>query len=229
MRMTRMRTRTGRTMGWVALGALALGLGLACDYDSGTDPNGEDPGDATIVAAVTADGSAAEGVTLTLYEEGGTTSLETATTDVGGEAEFTMLDAGTYDVEMTVPSGLMLSVGETARKSVTLSESGEASVAFALETGTETAPADTVEVDAINFSFSPSELTIEPNTLVRWVNQTSTLHTVTPDGHTEWSDTSLPGMGDTFEHVFRAEGTFPYYCSPHRSAGMTGVVTVEAP
>jgi plastocyanin len=86
-----------------------------------------------------------------------------------------------------------------------------------------------VVVEAINYEFSQADLTIAPNTLVRWVNTTGTTHTVTPDGHSEWADTSLPDMGDTFEHVFRTEGSFPYYCTPHRSFGMVGTVTVQAP
>ena len=222
---------TRRTRTWGALvGTLALAVGLvaACDGDeNGTGPNGEDPGDATIVATVTADGSAEQGVTLDLYEEGGTTSLETATTDMAGEAEFTLLDAGTYDVEVTVPSGLALASGEEARKAVTVSESGQAAVSFALETPVEAT--DTVVVEAVNFEFTPADLTIAPNTMVRWVNTTSTLHTVTPDGHDEWTDTSLGSQGDTFEHVFTGEGVFPYYCTPHQSQGMTGTVTVQSP
>jgi hypothetical protein len=54
-------------------------------------------------------------------------------------------------------------------------------------------------------------------------------HTVTPDGHTEWADNiSLSTAGQTFEHTFEAEGEYPYYCHPHRDAGMTGVIRVVA-
>lgn len=77
------------------------------------------------------------------------------------------------------------------------------------------------------FQFSQPELRIEPGTTVRWVNTTSTFHTVTPDGHTAWSEWQTASQGESFEVTFDQEGTFPYYCLPHRSLGMTGTVIVE--
>lgn len=93
-----------------------------------------------------------------------------------------------------------------------------------------TGPSDTgavVEIEIRNFEFSPSELTIAPGTTVRWRNTTSTFHTVTPDGHAQWEEWQTAGMDQTFEVRFDETGTFPYYCVPHRSLGMTGTITVE--
>jgi len=213
---------------WQRLVAVAMvaGFGLAaCDEGGGMDP--PTGAESSIVVTVTADGSELSGVTVELYAQAGSTVLETATTDADGEATFADLIAGTYDVEVTVPAGYTLAED---RKTVSVGESAEATTSFALEAdGTSMEPADTVVVEAINFQFSPSDLTIAPNTLVRWVNTTTTTHTVTPDGHSEWSDATLAGSGTTFEHVFLTEGSFPYYCTPHRSSGMTGTVTVQAP
>ena len=33
--------------------------------------------------------------------------------------------------------------------------------------------------------------------------------------------------GETFEVRFDQVGTFPYYCNPHRSLGMTGTIIVQ--
>jgi len=34
------------------------------------------------------------------------------------------------------------------------------------------------------------------------------------------------GVGATYEHKFTTAGTYPYFCAPHCSVGMTGTVTV---
>jgi plastocyanin len=40
------------------------------------------------------------------------------------------------------------------------------------------------------------------------------------------SPTTL-GSGAAYHHQFTAAGTYPYFCSPHAGAGMTGTVTVQ--
>lgn len=226
--------REATTTRWVErgvlAGALVLAVGLlgSCDSDT-TDPagNGEDS-TTTIVATVTADGSPASDVTVDLYEEGGTTSLQTATTNGAGEAEFADVVAGTYELEVTVPSGYTVADTDTTRKSVTAVADQDATVSFSLVMQTANAT-DTVDVVLTNYAFTPGDLTIEPGTMVRWVNDTNTFHTITPDGHSEWNEGSVSSMGEMFTHTFTVEGTFPYYCSPHQSLGMTGTVTVQAP
>lgn len=211
----------------VLAGALAAVVGLvaACD-DGGTGPNGDTA--ATVVASVTLDGSPEPGVSVALYAEAGSTALETATTDAEGEARFPNETAGTYDVEVTPPSGAMVADDGPTRKTTTVAEGGEATVSFALVTDT-TGGSNVEEVHLTSgFEFTPSDLTIEPGTTVRWVNDADIFHTITPDGHSEWSEGSVSSTGDTFEHTFDTEGTFPYYCSPHLSQGMTGSITVQA-
>lgn len=89
-------------------------------------------------------------------------------------------------------------------------------------------PGPVVEVELLeSFRFSPDELRVEAGTTVRWRNTTSNFHTVTPDGHSAWSEWQTAGTGETFEVTFDVPGTYPYYCNPHRSLGMTGTVIVE--
>ena len=89
------------------------------------------------------------------------------------------------------------------------------------------APGDVVEIQLSNFTFSQRELRVAPGTTVRWRNTTSTFHTVTPDGHSQWSEWQTAGVDETFEVRFDQVGTFPYFCLPHRALGMTGTVIVE--
>jgi len=77
------------------------------------------------------------------------------------------------------------------------------------------------------FSFSPQTVTIMPGDTVRWVwaeggHTTTSGTSCTPDGR--W-DSGLLAMGATFEVVFPAPGSFPYYCIPH-CPPMTGTVVV---
>jgi len=81
-------------------------------------------------------------------------------------------------------------------------------------------------VNIAGITFSPADLTVAVGTTVRWVNGTGAVHTVTPDGHTQWNDATLQAGGQ-FEHTFSTAGTFAYYCTPHRSLGMTGVIRVQ--
>lgn len=212
------------------LGAvLVLAVAWAGACDSGTDPggdNGSGSDTGSIAATVTADGSPASGVTLELFASGGTTVLETQTTDASGDATFSQLASGTYEVEVTVPSGFEVANSGPTRQSVGVTDGQESTVSFSLvsdQTG------NIVEVTLTNYEFTPGDLTIEPGTTVQWVNQTNTFHTITPDGHSEWTEGTVSQTGDTFTHTFDTEGTFPYYCNPHRSLGMTGSVTVQAP
>ena len=88
----------------------------------------------------------------------------------------------------------------------------------------------TVAVGNGDDSFSPSSLTIHPGDTVQW--------TWNENGHTTTSgtngvpnglwDSGLRGNGATFSHTFNTAGSFPYYCTPHWSFGMTGTVIVSS-
>lgn len=83
-------------------------------------------------------------------------------------------------------------------------------------------------------SFQPRDLSIRVGETVTWVNSTTLLHTITPDGHAEWTRREVSRRGDTFRATFDREGVYWYYCEIHGApgAGMYGriiVGDVEAP
>lgn len=187
----------------------------ACGGDGSepTPPN-TDPG-AISGTVREAGASGLAGVTVAL--SGAATG--TTTTSATGGYQFQNLSAGQYTVSVTAPAGFE---APTA-KSVTVSAGATATVDFELQ-----AEEEGVEViDLSGTSFSRPQLTIPAGTTVRWVNKDGVFHTVTPDGHSEWSSASLNQQGQTFEHTFNSAGSFPYYCQPHKSAGMTGTITVQ--
>lgn len=79
-------------------------------------------------------------------------------------------------------------------------------------------------------TFSPSSVSIPVNSVVKWISSSSLRHTVTsgtagtPDGK---FDQELLSSGSTVCLKFTVAGTYNYYCTPHFSMGMTGVVTVQ--
>lgn len=203
--------------------AVASLLAVGCGGDDGgTDPVTT----GTVRVTVNADGSAEPGVTVRLFPNGGSSASATQTTGSDGRVTFSDVPTGTHEVGIDVPSGFSLGTGETERKSVTVSAGATANATFAI---VEDAPAENVvEITAANLTFTDNDVTIAPGTTVRWINGDGVFHTVTPDGHTEWSSANL-GSGATFEHTFNTAGDFPYHCNPHLAQGMTGIIRVQAP
>lgn len=207
--------RHGRTFAWLAA-ALLVG---SC----GGNGSMVDPSPATIQATVTLDGAAASGVTVRLFAATGGNALAVRQTGTDGTATFASLDPATYEAEVEVPAGAELS--GAARRSVSAAAGATAAITFMLSTPGAPAP---VEINLTSgLTFSPDDVTIEPGTTVTWRNDVAMLHTITPDGHDEWSEATLSAAGATFSHTFNSVGTFPYFCTPHLSAGMTGVIRVE--
>lgn len=93
--------------------------------------------------------------------------------------------------------------------------------------GTENPSAN--EVGMSSQSFTPSSIEVEVGTTVTWTNGSSVSHTVTSGTNGEhdgkFDSGSIPPSG-TFTFTFDEVGTYPYYCIPHLSSGMTGTVTV---
>jgi plastocyanin len=213
----RRRTGAGRGVGLVAAGLL---LG-ACG-GNGSDPVDPGPQQAAIQTTVTLDGAPASGVEIRLFASSGGAALAVQQTGSDGTTTFTALDPGTYEVEVDVPAGAELDPA-TPRRSVTATAGSTAAVTFALATA---GGADEVTITVTgSLSFSPADVTIERGQRVVWRNAVSMLHTITPQGHTEWSEGKVTNADDTFTHTFQAAGTFPYECTLH--AGMTGVVRVQ--
>jgi halocyanin-like protein len=78
-----------------------------------------------------------------------------------------------------------------------------------------------------NLGFGPAAIRVSPGTTVvwRWNGKGGAHNVVAEDGSFE---SQLVGdQGHTFRHTFEEPGTTKYYCSPHQSLGMKGVVVVQ--
>ena len=157
-------------------------------------------------------------VEVKLYDVGGSVSLATGSTAADGRVLFPNLDPGAYDVEITLPSGYVMAGSDAARKEASVTAGVITDVTFAVD-GPEV-----VIVQAEGTSFTPPAVTVGVGATVRW-QRVNGVHTVTPIGHTEWTEGNLDGASTTFDHTFDEVGVFNYECVIHD--GMTGTVTVE--
>ena len=96
----------------------------------------------------------------------------------------------------------------------------------------QTAPADaatpdakTIQVVIDNFAFSPREITVAPGTRVTWVNHDDVPHTATSSAKPRAFDSKGLDTDATFSFVFKAPGTYEYFCAVHPH--MTGKVIVK--
>jgi len=76
------------------------------------------------------------------------------------------------------------------------------------------------EVKIANFAFSPGTITVTAGTEITWINEDSTVHTVTGAGF----ESGEIKPGQSYNHAFSSPGTYDYHCSIHSS--MTGQVVV---
>jgi plastocyanin len=72
-------------------------------------------------------------------------------------------------------------------------------------------------VDTSNsYDFSPKKITVKKGTTVKWTNQSTTKHDVSPTPETsDFKKSELMAKGETYEVTFNTVGTFSYICSPH--------------
>jgi plastocyanin len=94
------------------------------------------------------------------------------------------------------------------------------------ETGAQTSaasgqPSGGGLVNAEDFKFEPSEVSVQPGSEVVWENLGDSTHTVKGD---EFFSKAI-NPGDGWSSVFEEEGTFDYVCTLHPQ--MTGTVVVE--
>lgn len=89
--------------------------------------------------------------------------------------------------------------------------------------------------DAGLLKFDPEELTIKSGDTVKWVNNKLAPHNAVFDSSklddavaTKLSHKQLVfSPGESYQSTFDEPGVYPYYCEPHRGAGMVGTITVE--
>lgn len=75
--------------------------------------------------------------------------------------------------------------------------------------------------------FTPEVVRAGVGDTVRWTNTASDRHNSTSVGPTPWDSGLLNPWGGRFSRAFPIAGTFAYYCSTHRSFGMTGMVKIQ--
>lgn len=112
------------------------------------------------------------------------------------------------------------------------SEPTDTATATPTESGEPSADHTVVVGPGGSLVFDPGELSVAPGDTVQF-SWDSNFHTVTvesrPDG-SDWTGTGeeTHDAGYTHTHTFDTEGTYEYYCNPHRSSGMVGSITVGA-
>jgi len=80
------------------------------------------------------------------------------------------------------------------------------------------------EANGGNFGFSPAAVRVDPGTTVTWEWVAGSHNVVDDAGNFESELTSEEGH--TFSQTFEETGVVKYYCLPHDSMGMRGVVVV---
>jgi plastocyanin len=74
-------------------------------------------------------------------------------------------------------------------------------------------------------AYGTNPLVVPPGTTVTWVNQDPAMpHTATSTSGL-WNSQVL-NTGQSYSYQFTTEGTFPYICTIHGAASMSGVVQV---
>jgi plastocyanin len=93
-----------------------------------------------------------------------------------------------------------------------------------------------------DYVFNPVGLFIEAGEAITWVNENGG-HSATayvaenpqsevrriPDEAEGWDSQVLTEEGAEFTHTFEVEGTYDYYCLPHKSLGMIARIVVGRP
>ena len=82
-------------------------------------------------------------------------------------------------------------------------------------------------VRMVNFAFQPQFLTNHVGDTVLWTNTTTSFHDVVSSNNAWTASAQFPAPG-TFPVTFNTPGVYGYYCSPHHSFGMVGMVVVQA-
>lgn len=83
------------------------------------------------------------------------------------------------------------------------------------------------EVEATNFEFDPTEVTIAAGEAVEVTNAGKTLHTFTVDGEGINTGNIPTGQTEVADTTGLEAGTYDFFCLLHRSA-MQGTLVVEA-
>lgn len=88
----------------------------------------------------------------------------------------------------------------------------------------------TIDVGAPSpYAFDPAAVRISPETTVVWEwTGRGGQHNIVAGDRAFQSDYYLEA-GNTFEYTFTEPGVYKYYCTPHQTQGMLGVIEVVEP
>jgi plastocyanin len=157
-------------------------------------------------------------------------SSATTITDANGDYTFTGLDNGSYTIIPSIagitfsPDSSAQTVGGADINAVNFIATPEL-IAQIVQCPTS----GTTNVTIQDFSFTPDNVTISTNEIVKWTNNGPSPHTVTSGSPWDYSadiyDSGDLGTGMTFCVQFRGTGTSQYTCTIHPA--MVGSVVVQ--
>jgi plastocyanin len=85
-------------------------------------------------------------------------------------------------------------------------------------------------IKAINYKFTPAQISIAAGDTVIWENTSNEAHTSTSGsackGDGKW-DSGMINPGKRYTRVFQETGVFRYFCTPHCADSMNGKITVK--
>ncbi len=183
-------------------------------------------GDLTIVdfAYAPRDIEVAPGTTLTWANNGVALHTVTARSGLfdsglmasGTTFSYTFTEAGTYQYFCTLHPDMTGTV-------IVPSASGD--VPPPVDPPPAPAPAVSGDVQAVDFAFSPVNLTVPAGSTITWVNTGVALHTATARNGS--FDSGFLNTGDSYSKRFDAPGTFEYFCTLHPDMVGTVIVTAD--
>lgn len=166
--------------------------------------------------------------------DGTTTSEPVETTSAATTTEAETTEAETTAAETTE--------GETTEGGTTEEGTTQTGTEDGTTTGAGGGGSETVSMvtEGSEYYFDPIGLYVEPGTTVTWSNDSGS-HSSTayaeandaemriPEGAESWDSGILSEQGATFEYTFETEGTYDYFCTPHKTLGMVARIVVGEP
>lgn len=221
--MNHLRLNTSRRH-FALLVALLLPL-AACgggdDDPTGTNGNGNGEEPSSVLGTVSHGGAGVGAVEVVLRNGPG--ADRQIITENNGTFSFTNVEAGGWEIAFTLPAYFQLADGQQGVRNVVAPGGSSATVDLTLS---PVAAPQSIEISMGPVSFQDDDVTVLPGSTVTWVNGGNVSHTITPEGHSEWTSGSVSNTGDRFQVVLNNPGDWDYFCQPHLSQGMTGVVRV---